>query len=423
MRHRVTPLTALAVRNEKPRAVRTELPDPGCNGLYLVIQPTGSKSWAVRYRVGDKPRKLTLGSTIVLGSGDTEPAHPKIGDPLTLSAARRLATEQLHKVRQGIDPARTQREVERPALAVATFEAVAAHYLKREGKALRTAEWRRSALERLVFPAFGAKPIDSIRRSDVIALLDEIQDQRGPVMADRALAVVRRIMNWHASRTDDFRSPIVRGMARTKPRERARERILTDDELRAVWRTAESSDAPFGRFCQLILLTGARRTEAAAMTWTEISDCDWVLPAGRNKTKVELVRPLSEPARLVLVTVKAGAGDKKPGFVFSSDGGARPLGGFSKSKRAFDTACGVEGWTLHDLRRSARSLMSRGGVPSDHAERCLGHVIGGVRATYDRHEYHTEKKRAFDALANQIDRILKPQPNVAQLRPNAGGGA
>ena len=91
------------------------------------------------------------------------------------------------------------------------------------------------------------------------------------------------------------------------------------------------------------------------------------------------------------------------------------LSGLSGRKAEFDRLCGVSGWTLHDLRRTARSLMSRAGVNSDHAERCLGHVIGGVRGTYDRHEYYEEKRHAFEALAAQIERILNPIENVVPM--------
>jgi integrase len=91
------------------------------------------------------------------------------------------------------------------------------------------------------------------------------------------------------------------------------------------------------------------------------------------------------------------------------------MSGFSKFKHKFDEACGVADWTLHDLRRTARSLMSRAGVAPDHAERCLGHVIGGVRGTYDRHEYAEEKRKAFEALAGQIDRIVNPRENVVAI--------
>ena len=240
-------------------------------------------------------------------------------------------------------------------------------------------------------------------------------------MADRVLATMRRIMNWHASRSDDFRSPIVRGMARTNGKERKRARILTDNELRAVWKAADmAANGPFGPFVKFLLLTGARRSEAAGLLLKELEvgaseTMDWILPATRNKVKVDLVRPLSSAARAIVDKLpKIG----KRGFLFTTSGRS-PIGGFSKFKAAFDEAADVADWTLHDLRRTARSLMSRAGVPSDHAELCLGHVLTGVRGTYDRHEYYAEKKRAYEALAGQIERILNPQRNVISLLGNA----
>src|SRR5262249_49507886 len=155
------------------------------------------------------------------------------------------------------------------------------------------------------------------------------------------------------------------------PKERARERTLTDDEIRAVWAAAEGDTGPFGAFVRFILLTGARRSEAADMAWSELDDGIWTLPGSRNKTKGDLVRPLNRRATAVL---PAGVGK----FVFSTDG-STPISGFSKFKATFDKACGVADWTLHDLRRTARTLMSRAAVNSDIAERCLGHVMPGVR--------------------------------------------
>ena len=137
-------------------------------------------------------------------------------------------------------------------------------------------------------------------------------------------------------------------------------------------------------------------------------------PAGPLKTGLELLVPLSAAAKAVL--------DRTPRignrFGFTNDG-KRGLSGFSKVKQAFDAQCGVTGWTLHDLRRTARSSMSRAKVPSDHAERCLGHVMGGIRGTYDRHEYADEKRRAFEALASLLERILDPKANVTPLRDSS----
>jgi integrase len=256
----------------------------------------------------------------------------------------------------------------------------------------------------------GPRPIAEIKRTEIIRLLDQIEDDNGPAAADNALAVIGRVMNWHASRSDDFRSPIVRGMARTKPKERARDRILTDDELRAVWAQAEANGV-FGAFICFILLTAARRAEASAMSWSEVDGDDWTLPAARNKTKVDLVRPLSKAAMAVLEEQRRAACP----FVFSVNG-KRPITGFSEAKGAFDKALPLPRWTLHDLRRTARSLMSRAGVPTDHAERCLGHVIGGVRGVYDRYEYYAEKQLAYEALAGQIDRIVRPRANVVGIK-------
>jgi integrase len=158
----------------------------------------------------------------------------------------------------------------------------------------------------------------------------------------------------------------------------------------------------FGPFVRFTLLTAVRRDEAANMRRSELDGDLWVIPATRYKGKHDHAVPLSRAALAVLQAVPViGSGD----LVFTHDG-ERAIGGFSKFKRRLDQLSGVTGWTLHDLRRTARSLMSRAGVSSDHAERCLGHVINGVRGVYDRHEYQPEKAAAFEKLAEQIAAIL-----------------
>jgi integrase len=160
---------------------------------------------------------------------------------------------------------------------------------------------------------------------------------------------------------------------------------------------------------KFLLLTGAREKETRAMTRQELNGADWLLPAARNKTKVDLLRPLSAGAQDILKTLPSHGN-----FVFSGNG--TMIGGLQWRKARFDKLCGVTGWVLHDLRRTARSLMSRAGVNADHAERCLRHVIGGVRGVYDRHEYYHEKHHAFEALAAQIGRIVNPVENVLPMR-------
>jgi integrase len=363
--------------------VQSDYFDETVSGLALRVS-LERKTWTLHFSspTNGKRARLTLG---------TYPAT-------SLGSARTKALEAKALVEEGRDPRGTAKD---------TFQAIAEEYMRREGKKLRNRDWEESALRRLVYPALGHKLIAEIKRTELVRLLDQIEDENGPVQADRTLAVIRKIMNWYASRSDDFRSPIVRGMARTKSKERARDRILTDAEIRAIW---AAKDGVFVAFVRFLLLTAARRNEASEMTWDEIEAADWTLPAARNKTKLDLVRPLSKAAMAIIEALP-----KHGPFVFTTNG-TTPIAAFSGFKRKLDEELGVEGWTLHDCRRTARSLMSRAGVPTDHAERCLGHVIGGVRGVYDRHEYHAEKLRAFEALAAQIDRIVRPRANVVGIK-------
>jgi integrase len=239
------------------------------------------------------------------------------------------------------------------------------------------------------------------------------------VAAQSALAIIRRIMNWYAARSDDFRSPIVRGMGRVNIKARARTRVLTDDEVRQIWEAAEDA-GPFGRAVQLLLLTGARRNEVTQMRWAELSGSDWLLPPERNKTKHPLLRPLSAAALEVI----AKAAKTSSELVFCADG-ARPFSGYARLKERLDASSGVSGWRLHDLRRTARSLMSRAGVRAEDAEQCLGHVLPGIQATYNKHNFYLEKKRAYEALATLIGQIINPPPEdkIIPMHQRVGGHA
>jgi integrase len=391
-------LTQRRLETVKPAKSRQEIPDQLVPGLYFIVQPSGARSWAVRSRVHGKPAKITLGGWPML----------------SLMKARELGRDVVLAAKAGRDP-RAERKAagaKAEAATANTLRNVAETYLAREGKKLRTGDQRRRLLERLVLPKFGSRQVDNITRGELIKLLDSIEDERGTRTADMTLAVLRKLFNWHAIRDESFRTPIVKGMARGKPKETARARILSDDELVRVWKTADEMQGSFPTLIKFLLLTAARRGEAARMIWDEIDGADWTLPAGRNKVKVDLLRPLGEAVQAMLAGMPRFANCS---YVFTNNGRGA-LGGFSKSKRAFDQACGVTGWTLHDLRRTARSLMSRAGVNADHAERVLGHVIGGVRGVYDRHEFYSEKKQALEALATLIEHIVNPKQNVVALR-------
>jgi integrase len=389
--------TAKTIENLRPTATRREVPDDGARGLYCIVQPSGRKSFAVRYRFAGKPKKLTLNAG------------------LTLAAARAAAAAALNEVDKGNDPG-AAKQVARKVREIATkntFRAVAENYFKREGKTLRSREWQTHLLDRLVYPHVGDLSINAIKRRAIIELLDQIEDASGESTAHMALSIIRPILAWHATRDEDYSSPIVKGMGRIRPKERARKRVLSDEELRNVWMAAQKRGDAFGAYVRFLLLTAARRDEARELVWTEIRDDVWTLPVRRNKTKQELVRPLSKAALQILQSLPR---IEECDFLFVGTGG-KAINSLSYCKRELDEASGVTGWTLHDLRRTARSLMSRAGVVGEHAERCLGHTVGGlVRETYDRHEYLTEKRHAFEALAAQIERIVNPVENVVPMR-------
>jgi integrase len=317
---------------------------------------------------------------------------------ISLASARARAIECKAGIAEGHDPRPTDS---------GSLKAVVDEYFVREGVKLRSVAARRSVFDRLVLPILGSRPIGDIRKSEIIRLLDNIEDNNGPGSARVTLAYLGKVMNWHAGRDDDFRSPIVRGMA--KPKLKARDRVLSDDEIRAVWAGAERVGV-FGQYLQFLLLTAVRRNEAARMTWSEVRDGIWCIPPERMKAGAEHVVPLSGAALDVLAKLPNGDGE----FVFS-------IGGFSRLKRTFDEAVPLAPWRLHDLRRTARSLMARAGISDEVGERCLAHVIGGVRGTYNRHAYLDEKRQAFEALAALVERIVNPQPNVVTLRGPTNG--
>jgi integrase len=392
-------LSDVGVAALKPRASRFAYADPELAGHYVRVQTSGAKSFCA---VARDPSGKQIWTTI--GAAEM----------LQVAEARARAREIIRRVRDGLPAFEPKGE---------TFAAVAEQWLKRhvQAKGLRSAPDLARLLKTLVYPAWADRPFLAIRRSDVARLLDAIQDENGARQADMILAIVRGIMNFYASRADDYTAPISRAMRRTDPTERARARTLNDDELRAVWKAAED-DGPFGAFVRMLLLTAQRRDKVAAMRWSDIADDGrWTIPAeAREKGNAgELKLP---PAALKIIEVQPRLGDNPYVFAGRSVKGREHacLSGFGKRKRALDAKAAallpdMPGWTLHDLRRSARSLMSRAGVLSEHAERVMGHAIGGVEGVYDRHAYFDQKADALKRLAALIDSIVHPRPNVVAM--------
>src|ERR1700730_10020081 len=401
MKQSLTPAFVLKAK-AAPGADRTIYWDD-LAGFGLMVTKRGARSFVVQYRANGDSRRVTLDAV------------------LSLDEARRAARGILGEVAKGGDPVAAERAAR--AAKEDTLSKIAARYLaSRAGRGLRSVGQRAKILERLIFPKLGDRQIETIKRSEVARLLEHIADKNGPRMAGYTAAILQVLFHWWEKQTDDFVSPMVRGMVpdgASKPRDRT----LDDRELRAFWRAAEAWSHPFARMMQTILLTATRRNEAAGMLRSELDGDVWTVPASRYKTKISHAIPLSRAARDVIDGCPVlGAS----GFVFTISGRNR-LDGLAHHKSEFDRrmlaelrklepAADLKNWRIHDVRRTARTLMARAGVDPDHAERALGHVIGGVRGTYDRHRFEAEKLGAFEALAAQVQRIVEPQPTVTPLK-------
>ena len=317
-----------------------------------------------------------------------------------------------------------------------SHRSVAENYLERHVRAnkLRSQAEIERVVERDIYPVWQDREFAAIRRGDVAKLLDDVQDASRASQADHVLAIVRGIMNWYESRSDDYSSPIARGMRRTDPKTRKRARILDDDEIRVVWKVAETNGT-FGAFVRVALLTAQRRGKIAAMRWNDVTvDGVWNIPAEEREKGNAGALVLPEMA-LEIIRAQNRIGDNP--YVFAGRGYGH-FAGWSPCKRAFDSkvtkalreAADERGddskeietlpnWTLHDLRRTARSLMARTGVRPDVAERAMGHAIQGVEAVYDRHSYRDEKAEALRQLAGLVERIIDPPAeNVTPIRGN-----
>jgi integrase len=401
-------LTVAAIENLPPGTIRREVPDGKISGLYLVLQPSGAKSWALRYRSAGKPSKHTIGS------------YPAI----SLARARELAQQAAGAIAEGRDPHSEKVEARR-AVALAsradrdTVDKVAESFVERYAKPnTRETSWRETKriLDKEVVPCWRGRRIQDISRRDVIELLDGITDRGKTIMANRVLAAMRRMFSWCVERGMIEASPCA--SVKAPAAERSRDRVLADDELRTVWAACEDLGI-FGPLVRLLILTGQRRDEVANMRWTEVdlSAKTWTLPRERSKNDAEHTIPLSEAAVGVLKGLPRIAGK---GYVFTSTGEGA-VSGFSRAKERLDKRLpGVERWTFHDLRRTAASGMARLGQPVHVVEAVLNHrsgTIRGVARVYNRYSYEPEKRGALDAWSRYVKQLVSREPagNVVEL--------
>jgi integrase len=399
-------LTVRTIETIKPGPNRQEIPDPLLPGHYLVLQPSGARSFAVRYRLGGRSRKYTLGP------------YPAID----LKTARTLAARALRAVAEGRDPGREK--IAARNAPPDTFEAVTKQFVElhcRRANRPRTIEGTQQLLDLHVLPRWRRRLIKDITRRDVLDLLDGLVASGRPVAANRALTAIRKLFNWAIERDIIAVSPCA-GVKPPTP-EQARDRVLTDAELANVWHAADRLGGPFGALVKLLMLTGQRRDEVARMTWSEV-DLDarlWTLPKERSKNRQPHDIPLSDPAVAILEALPRISDT----FALTTDGKSA-ASNYGANRRRLDALLPADmpSWWLHDLRRTAASGMARLGIDLPVIEKVLNHSsgsFGGIVGVYQRHDFADEKRHALERWGAHIADLLsgRHSRNVVRLETRA----
>jgi integrase len=443
-------LTTAAVERFKPTNRRRFIRDGGARSLYLVVQPSGHKSWLMRFRRPDgKPGKIVLGSLDL--SGREIKGDPKVGQPLSLVAARQLAA-QVHRERaMGADvitdhkAARRRQRAEIKDRADNTFGALVRKFVEEHGR-VKTRRWRRDAMVLgLAYPIdggepaetrnglaqrWGDKPVRAIDGHDVYAVVDEAHRLAVPGIAPNNKGLSEaRARQLHATLSSMFswlkRHRLVDSNPCAQvwrpPPAKPRDRALGEDEIRRLWKTCDAVHPAYAAAVRMLLLTGARLREVANMTRDELSadGTVWTLPGSRTKNHRAHVVPLPPLAREVIASAPQIAGS----FVFSTDGRG-PLTGWSRAKHKLDAAMGanVPPWRLHDLRRTAVTGMAELGIRPDVIELCVNHVSGvrgGIAGVYNKSELLPERREALERWARHVQGLVSdeaPGKVVTMLR-------
>jgi len=393
------------------------LRDDELTGFGALSTKAGACSYFVEYRLGGRgttQKRMTIG---------------KHG-ALTPDEARKRAKEELGKVARGADVVQEKKEA-REKLTGETFLDLIERYLKGHAKATRYWKEKRARLISDDLKALHGKPVTLIKRGEIAAVIDNVQ-ARSQAAARLLFADIRPIFAWALDRAAIEVNPMA-GMKGPQLLE-ARDRVLSDEEIKAFWQAASAEGWPFSSVFKVLLLTGQRREEVAGMRWREV-DLDagqWTIAKERCKNgkahtvdlhpeAVAALDPLGDEAAPRLMRSAEGEAD----FVFSTTG-RTPVSGFSKTKARIDARMQqilgdkFQPWRTHDLRRTAASGMAALGFQPHVIERVLNHVSGaqgGLVSVYQRHEYREERKRAILAWGAHVVGLVSTEAAASNVVP------
>jgi integrase len=364
--------------------------DAGCPGFGVKITPKGRKVFIVLYRTaggGSRLRKFTIGPY----------------GRVTLHQARSTALKIFAARTEGRDPAAEKQQARRRLVADRVDDVVELFIVEHVSKNRSGREISR-LLRRELIPSWGNRSVHEIDRRQVIELVTGVAARGTPAAANKLLKVAKGFFSWCVGKAILDVSP-AKGLA-APGREKARDRVLSDDELTRVIRAARQMDGPYGDIVEFLALTGQRREEVAQLAWDEVdlASHTWTIPARRTKNgKSHFVHLSKESVAVLLRRPRLGT------YVFSISG-KKPFQSFSGPKRELDEVSRVADWRLHDLRRTCVSGMARLGVPPHVADKVLNHqtgTISGVAAVYQRHEFLPERKDALERWGSHVASLLK----------------
>lgn len=371
---------------EPPASGRADYWDDEMPGFGLRVSENGRKTWQVMYRIEGRKRRLSLG---------TYPA-------LSLELARDAAFDAMQEVAKGRDPARTRAAVTGSGF---TFEALAEAYLERHAKRQKKS-WKldQQMIAADLVPAWGRRGAETLTRADVIALVEDVQQRGHPYAANRRLALVRKIYAWGMEAGLVETSPAVN--VRPPAKETPRQRILTDNELGALWQAWDQMGWPYGAFFKIALLTGQRRGDVAALRLMDIglADQTWSI-------RQEDGRAHDLPLPGAAVEVLAALPRKESPYAFpAGPAGDRPVTGFSNAVRRASELSGVAGWRIGDLRRSAAAGMARLGTSAEVLNRIFDRRSGapaGLGEMVQSAVTPADLRRALEAWGRHVQQLAE----------------
>lgn len=395
------------IKTLKPKADRYDLRENSGKGFMIRVFPSGQKSWGFIYNFEGKKKRMTFGN------------YPE----MSLADARKLHSKALSILTNGKDPAQVKRNQLLEARMSQTVNELINEYLEKWAKP-RKRSWKEDEriLIKDVIPTWGKRKAKDILRRDVILLLDNILERGSPIIANRTLAVIRRMFNFAVERSIIEVSPCHSVKAPSK--ENKRERLLSVNEIKNFWECIDkTSMSELTKLAlKLQLTTAQRKGEVVSAQWSEIDLQSgwWTIPANKAKNGNSHRVPLSNMSMNLLKQLKEISGDSC--WLFPSPKGNTHMSGTAidhalrKNIKYFNHS--ETPYTPHDLRRTAASHMTSQGISRLVVSKILNHVERSITAIYDRHSYDKEKRYALEAWGNKLEEIIlvkEPNNNVLKL--------